>query len=160
MSSFRLDEQIRQVILQLQPAWLAKDIQWELNLDEVSVSSDEELLMQVWINLIQNAIKFSHQGGAIHINVTGGENAQVIITDHGVGMSEECRKRLFERFYQEDRSRHKEGVGLGLCLVKRILDILDGRISVQSRLGEGSTFLCSVPLQPVKGKEAHPCRKN
>ena len=145
LSVFRLDEQIRQVILQLEPAWSSRQIDWQLDLAPVTVESDAELLIQVWINLIQNAVKFSDNGGVIEIRVQQTDMAEVIITDHGVGMSEETMARIFDRFYQGDTSRSHEGVGLGLCLVKRIMDILGGEIHVRSVLGEGSSFRARLP---------------
>ena len=145
LSAFRLDEQIRQVILQLEPAWSSRQIDWQLDLAPVTVESDAELLVQVWINLIQNAVKFSDDGGVIEIRVQQTDMAEVVITDHGVGMSEETMARIFDRFYQGDTSRSHEGVGLGLCLVKRIMDILGGEIRVRSVLGEGSSFRARLP---------------
>ncbi len=151
LSTFSLDEQLRQVILRLEPTWSAKDIAWQLELEEeVPLTSDEALLSHVWINLIQNAIKFSPEGSEIAVRVSGGKGAVVEIEDHGIGMTEEAVTRIFDRFYQADRSRRQEGVGLGLCLVKRILDMLGGEVSVTSTLGEGSLFRVTLPEKPPK----------
>ncbi len=150
LSTFRLDEQLRQVILQLEPAWSAQEIDWQLDLEPVTIESDAEMLMQVWINLLQNAVKFSEKGSAIDVSVNVTSQAQVSITDHGSGMSEDTMARIFDRFYQADTSRTREGVGLGLCLAKRIVDMLDGSIRVRSTLGEGSTFRVSLPIHPKK----------
>ena len=147
LSEFRLDEQLREVILQMEPAWSSQNIDWQLDLEPVTIESDAELLIQVWINLIQNAVKFSEAGSAIEISVVATDMAVVTITDHGVGMSEETMTRIFDRFYQGDTSHHKEGVGLGLCLVKRVVDMLGGAIRVRSTLGRGSTFRVSLPLK-------------
>ena len=153
LSTFSLDEHLREVILRLEPTWSARNIGWQLNLDEeVSITSDKELLSHVWINIIQNAIKFSPEGSNIEVSVAasgkGRRNAVVTITDHGCGMDSEALKRIFDRFYQADKSRKQEGVGLGLCLVKRILDMLGGHVDVQSAVGEGSTFTVTLPVQP------------
>lgn len=149
LNEFRLDEQLRQVILRLEPTWSPKNIDWQLELQPVALRSDSELLIQVWINLIQNAVKFSEEDSIIEISVTSDDcGAQVSIRDHGAGMSEETMTRIFDRFYQADHSRSKQGVGLGLCLVKRILDILQGSVKVDSVLGEGSTFTVTLPLAP------------
>lgn len=149
LNEFRLDEQLRQVILRLEPTWSPKNIDWQLELQPVTLRSDSELLIQVWINLIQNAVKFSEEDSIIEISVTSDDcGAQVSIRDHGAGMSEETMTRIFDRFYQADHSRSKQGVGLGLCLVKRILDILQGSVKVASVLGEGSTFTVTLPLAP------------
>ncbi len=149
LSTFSLDEQLRQVILRLEPAWSTRNINWQLELENLTIETDEALLNHVWINLIQNAIKFSPEGGTIEARVERTDRAVVEITDHGIGMDDETRKRIFDRFYQADKSRTQEGVGLGLCLVKRILDMLGGDISVRSKLGEGSTFRVRLPLRPV-----------
>ncbi|MBR4081599.1 MAG: HAMP domain-containing protein [Clostridia bacterium] len=148
LSTFRLDEQLREVIVHLAPAWESKDIDWQLELSPVTVTSDEELLRQVWVNLIQNAVKFSHQGGVIRINVLDLDGAVVDVIDHGVGMDDKTLERIFDRFYQADASRANEGVGLGLCLVKRIADMLGGTVSVHSQLGSGSTFRVRLPKDP------------
>ena len=154
ISRFSLTEQLRQVILRLEPNWSARGIDWQLELDDdVIIESDEALLSHVWVNLIQNAIKFSPEGSSIIANVeSSGGKAVVRITDHGCGMDEETVKRIFDRFYQADRSRKQEGVGLGLCLVKRILDMLGGQVAVASTPGVGSTFTVTLPLQPPPHK--------
>ena len=151
LSEFSLTEQLRQVILRLEPAWSSRDIGWQLDLEEeVTIVSDEALLSHVWINLIQNALKFSPDGSEIAISAACKENAVVEITDHGCGMDEETLQRIFDRFYQADKSRKQEGVGLGLCLVKRILDMLGGQIEVTSKPGEGSTFRVTLPVRPQR----------
>ena len=154
ISRFSLTEQIRQVILRLEPAWSARNIDWRLELDDdVTIESDEALLSHVWINLIQNALKFSPDGSSISASaVVKGGNAIVAIADQGCGMDAETLKRIFDRFYQADRSRRQEGVGLGLCLVKRILDMLGGQVTVDSTPGEGSTFTVTLPLTPPRQK--------
>ena len=107
----------------------------------------------MWINLIQNALKFSPDGSSISASaVVKGGNAIVAIADQGCGMDAETLKRIFDRFYQADRSRRQEGVGLGLCLVKRILDMLGGQVTVDSTPGEGSTFTVTLPLTPPRQK--------
>lgn len=150
LTTFTLDEQIRQVILRLEPAWSQKDISWQLELQEVSITSDQELLNQVWVNILQNAIKFSPEGSDIEVRVFRDGNAIVEIQDHGCGMSEEAQKRIFDKFYQADKSRRQEGVGLGLSLVKRIVDMMGGTITVTSKLEEGSTFRVELPVSPPR----------
>ena len=143
---FRLDEQVRQVILRMQAVWQEKDINWDLNLQEVHLISDSALLEQVWTNLIQNAVKFSDAGSTIHISVwESPDTACFEIRDHGIGMTEDEIKHIFDRFYQADRSRSSEGVGLGLSLVRRILDMLGGSVKVSSVLHEGSLFRIAIP---------------
>ena len=164
LTQFSLDEQLRQVILRLEPAWSQKNIGWQIDLQEISITSDQELLNQVWVNLLQNAIKFSPAGSEIEVRVFRDEDAVVEIQDHGCGMNEETIHRIFDKFYQADKSRGQEGVGLGLSLVKRIVDMMGGRISVTSQLNEGSSFRVELPLTPPRhhhvntlspGKEDH-----
>ena len=146
LSTFQLDEQVRQVILALEAAWESKEIDWQLDLSPVTICSDEDLLRQVWVNLIQNAVKFSHQGGTIRIVVADRGEAVVDVIDHGIGMDDKTAERIYDRFFQADTSRSDEGVGLGLCLVKRIVDILGGVIQVHSQLGQGTTFRVRLSL--------------
>ncbi len=150
LSDFSLDEQLRQVILRLEPNWSQKDIGWQLDLNEVSIHSDQELLNQVWINLLQNAIKFSPEGSDIAVRVFREGNAIVEIEDHGCGMTEEAQKRIFDKFYQADKSRKQEGVGLGLSLVKRIVDMMGGTVTVTSEVNVGSTFRVELPVSPPR----------
>lgn len=144
---FSLDEQIRKTILLLEPEWEKRNICFDIELEEVQYQGDEELLQQVWINLLNNAVKFSHEGGRISVRLTRTAAAvKVEISDTGIGMSEETISRIFERFYQGDRAHSREGNGLGLSLVKRILDLCNGSIHVQSEQNKGSTFTVELPL--------------
>ncbi len=147
---FRVDEQIRQLILQMESAWSARRIQWDLHLDPITIPSDPDLLAQVWSNLIQNAIKFSHDDGIILIQIQEGNPFRFSIQDHGIGMSEETIRHIYDRFYQADQSRSKGGVGLGLSLVHRIVVILGGTIEVSSQEGQGTTFTVSIPITEEK----------
>lgn len=107
----------------------------------------EELLEQVWLNLIDNAIKFSSINVKISIRLNQTANAVIVqIHDHGIGMSDETITRIFEKFYQGDKTRSHEGSGLGLSLVKRILDLYGAKIQVESKLHVGSTFTVELPL--------------
>lgn len=145
-SEFRLDEQIRRTILMLEDRWSAKIIEFDMDLQKQMYLGNEPLLERVWSNLIDNAIKHSHEGGIIRIETEQTEDEiSVIITDYGDGMSDEVKKHIFEKFYQGDRSRSTEGNGLGLALVRRIIQLCDGEISVESTLGAGSTFKVTLP---------------
>lgn len=149
-SSFDIDEQIRQAILFMETQWTAKSIDLNIELVSAEVEANEELLMQVWLNVIGNAIKFSNSQGRIDIfSEIVGEEYKVTVRDYGCGMSEETLKRVFEKFYQGDNSRGNEGNGLGLALVKKILDLTGGSISVESEFGKGSAFTVSVPVKQV-----------
>jgi len=150
LATFSLDEQLRQVILRLEPTWSQKDIGWQIDLNEVSITSDQELLNQVWVNILQNAIKFSPEGSEIAVRVFREGNAIVEIEDHGCGMTEEAQQRIFDKFYQADKSRKQEGVGLGLSLVKRIVDMMGGSITVTSEVNVGSTFRVELPVSPPR----------
>lgn len=146
-SDFRIDEQVRQAIILLEDKWESKNINLNIDLDEISIFCDESLFLQVWLNLISNAIKFTDDGGDINIILKKYEKEVVFtIKDSGIGMSEEVKERIFDKFYQGDTSHAKEGNGLGLALVKKILDISHCRIEVLSEEGKGSTFIVRIPL--------------
>lgn len=145
-SEFYLDEQIRKCILLLEHQWAKKNIEFDIELEKIQYTGDEGLLQQVWINILSNAIKFSNNNSKISIDLKKTDtSANIKITDYGIGMREETMVRIFEKFYQGDKSHSYEGNGLGLPLVKRILDICGGRINVESQLNKGTTF--TVELQ-------------
>ncbi len=144
---FSLDEQLRQTVLLLEPEWTQKDIAWDLNLESTVIRGDAELLQQVWINLLGNAIKFSPAGGEIHLSLYISDMVKVKIRDCGEGMDESTQAHIFERFYQGDTSHAHEGNGLGLPLAKRIIDLHGGTIRVKSAHGEGTTFTVELARQ-------------
>lgn len=145
-SNFSLDEQIRHTILLLEPKWSKKEITINIKMDSVIIYSSEELLQQMWINLVDNAIKFTEEGGEINITLMDLDDSVVYkISDNGCGMSEETKVRLFDKFYQGDKSHSEEGNGLGLALVKRIIELCNGNIKVKSQLGMGTTFTVTIP---------------
>lgn len=144
---FRLDEQIRKTILFLEDKWEKKNIQFDMDLPLQMYYGSEQLLEQVWYNIIYNAIKYSNQNGIIKITIQTNSNQICIeISDYGIGMSDEILNHIFEKFYQGDSSRKAEGNGLGLALVKRILDLCKGKISVKSELGKGTSFEVILPI--------------
>ncbi|SES63202.1 Signal transduction histidine kinase [Natronincola peptidivorans] len=145
---FSLDEQIRKSILLLEHQWSSKNIEFDIELNKIQYLGDEELLQQVWINLIDNAIKFSHSNSLIKISLKQtDEYVKAKVTDYGIGMNEETMIRIFEKFYQGEKGHSYEGNGLGLSLVKRILDIYSGSIYVESKLNKGSTFTVELPIE-------------
>lgn len=145
-TTFSLDEQIRKVIVLLEHEWSKKNIDFNLNLESVFFNSDEELLQQVWINLINNAIKFSSINSIISIKLIKLKSCiQITISDNGIGMDENTIERIFEKFYQGDKAHASEGNGLGLSLVKRIVDLCHGKICVSSNYGQGTTFIVELP---------------
>lgn len=138
---YRLDEQIRECILMLENEWAEKNIEFDMDLPKVYVYTSRSLMEQVWLNIIDNAIKHSPEQGTVKVTVCrNGEKVEVAISDCGEGMSEDVQKHIFEKFYQGDTSRKSEGNGLGLALVKRIIDLCKGEIKVESSLGKGSKF--------------------
>lgn len=144
---FRLDEQIRKTILLLEDKWTKKKIEFNLDLPFQMYYGSEMLLEQVWFNILDNAIKHSKEEGIIEIRIKNNETAVFVeIQDHGEGMSSEVIKHIFEKFYQGDSSRKEEGNGLGLALVKQIIDICNGNILVQSTPGVGSIFTIEMPI--------------
>ena len=145
---FRLDEQLRRQILLLENKWAEKEIEFDIDFEKCFFFGNEDLLDQVWFNLIDNAVKHSPQGGVIQIKIGESEDAvSVAVVDHGDGMDENTKKHIFEKFYQGDPSRASEGNGLGLALVKRIVDLCKGQIDVQSAPGFGSVFTVTLPKQ-------------
>ena len=143
--TYRLDEQIRECIVMLEPKWSAKNIGFELDLPEHTYTGQRSLLFQVWTNIISNAIKFSGNGSAVTIKLESTEHHyKVYISDEGIGMTEEQLRHIFDKFYQADSSRQSQGNGLGLALCKEILDKCGGKIFVTSRQNAGSIFLIQL----------------
>lgn len=147
--AYRLDQQLRSLILTCEPQWREKSINMDVSLDELTITADEDLLSQVWLNLIHNGIKFTGQGGTIRVSLSQQSgHVQVSIADNGIGISGEDRVHIFERFYKADKSRtrSKEGSGLGLSIVKRIVELHKGEINVESEVGQGTTFTILLPV--------------
>jgi signal transduction histidine kinase len=145
-SNFRLDEQIRQALLSLEPAWTEKDILFDVDMDSISYTCNESLLNHVWTNLIGNAIKFSPCCSTVKLRLKRQEDHIVCeVEDQGPGLSEEAKKHLFDKFYQADSSHKQEGNGLGLTLVKRILAISGGDVSAENPEGGGCRFTVILP---------------
>ncbi len=139
---FRLDEQIRQSIMLLESKWTEKEIEFDIELDEVIYTGDRNLLLHVWNNLIGNAVKFSPRGGLVAMRLTKtGENIVFNIDDCGPGISDTAKKHIFDKFYQEDSSHKQEGNGLGLALVKRIIDMSGGEITAENLPESGCRFI-------------------
>jgi len=139
---YDLGEQLCQCLLQFEDAWERKNLNIETDIaDDVRIRSDGELLSLVWNNLISNAVKFTPEGGTVALTLKSeGNTVSVSVRDTGCGMTAEVGRHIFEKFYQGDTSHATQGNGLGLALVKRVVDILNGEIGVQSVPGKGSTF--------------------
>ncbi len=146
---YRLDRQIRCLILLAEPQWTEKALEMDAALAEVTMTADEDLLSQVWINLIHNSIKFTPEGGHVCVSLqpcAGG--VEFRISDTGPGIPLEDQAHIFERFYKVDkaRDRSKGGNGLGLAIAKYIVEMHSGSIAVESHTGTGSTFVVILPL--------------
>ena len=141
-TEFDLGEQLCESLLQFEDVWEKKNLEIETDIeDDVRIRSDAELLSLVWNNLISNAVKFTPEGGTITVRLqTEADYVIVSVRDTGCGMKPEVGQHIFEKFYQGDTSHATQGNGLGLALVKRVMDILNGEIGVQSVYGQGSTF--------------------
>ncbi len=141
-TEFDLGEQLREYMLVFEDAWEAKNLEIQTDIqDGVCIKSDPELLSLVWNNLISNAVKFTPAGGTVGVCLRAEENyVAVSVSDTGCGITPEVGKHIFEKFYQGDPSHATQGNGLGLALVKRVVDILNGEIDVKSISGKGSTF--------------------
>lgn len=141
---FSLDEQIRKAILLLENKWIEKEIEWDIELDSIKFKGNKNLMYQVWINLIDNAIKFSEIGGIIEIKLSDADNPILSIRDEGNGIDLEDNKKVFEKFYKADKSRNSDGNGLGLSIVKRIVHMHNGEITLESRVGEGTKVIVKL----------------
>ena len=145
--TYQLGEQLRRCALNFMERWQAKDIDFTIDVVDVAVCCDASLMELVWNNLLSNAIKFTEQGGRIFLtSQLEGSTVAITVRDTGCGMDEETCRRAFEKFYQGDTSHASEGNGLGLALVKKIVDIAGGRIRVESRPGEGSAFTVNLNI--------------
>ncbi|MBM7599570.1 signal transduction histidine kinase [Virgibacillus halotolerans] len=143
---YRLDKQLRNIVLSCEPQWTDKNIEMDLSLEDAEIVADKELLDQVWTNLLNNAIKFTPDEGSINLSLYHEQDALIVeITDTGIGITKEEQLHLFERFYKADKARirNASGSGLGLSIVKTIIDMHEGTIFVKSKPKEGTTFKIS-----------------
>lgn len=142
VKEYDLNEQICECLLQFEDRWEEKGLIIETDLEDgVMLHSDAELLSHVWNNLFSNAIKFTEPGGTVSVSLKSTEHHVIVkVSDTGCGMSPEVGAHIFDKFYQGDTSHSTQGNGLGLALVKRVVDIMHGEISVESAIGKGSTF--------------------
>ncbi|MCL6459035.1 MAG: ATP-binding protein, partial [Gorillibacterium sp.] len=121
-------------------------IDLDLDLPKTEYRGNEELIQQIWINLINNAIKFSRQSGVIKVRLFhAGKSTVVQVIDQGIGIPGSSLERIFEEFYQADNSHANEGNGLGLAIVRKVVELCGGTISVQSTPGKGTTFTVTLP---------------
>lgn len=144
---YRLDLQLKECIILLEHEWAAKDISINSELEPVEYEGNANLLQQVWLNLISNAVKFTPRQGEIGVNLKAdGAFVEVRVSDTGIGMSREVASHVFDKYYQGDASHSTRGNGLGLAIVKRIVTLSGGSVSVESEEGAGSTFIVKLPM--------------
>lgn len=167
--AFSLDEQIRKVVILLQKSWSEKNLRLDIDLEKLPYFGNPAMMEHIWINLLNNAVKFTPKGGTIQItgkNIKDGSTVtavakknphrsshaknsdqwlQITITDSGTGMTEEQCRRIFQKYYQADTSHSGKGLGLGLSIVHRIIELCHGTIHVTSKKGEGSSFTVTLP---------------
>lgn len=142
---YRLDEQLRKAIIMLEEKINEKNIKVTLDSEEITIIEDEDLIMEVWINLLNNAIKYSNENGNIEIKIIEeNEYVKVEIKDDGIGIPKDKQERIFEKFFQVERAHSSEGSGLGLAIVKRIMDLTNGKIELESEEGKGTKFIMYV----------------
>jgi signal transduction histidine kinase len=147
---FSLDEQLREAVLLFEGQWSEKNLDLDIDLDPVEIEGNPELLAQVWQNLIGNAIKFGHDCGLLRVRLRQEEPYAVVsVEDDGIGMKEQTRQRIFEKFYQGETSHSAEGNGLGLALVQKIVTLHGGEVTVESQIDNGSVFTVKLPIKGV-----------
>lgn len=150
-STYSLDHQLRAIVLANEPQWQAKNLELELDMDKTTITADEDLLSQVWVNLLHNAIKFTPEEGTIRIQLQQIQgDVYVSIEDSGIGIDEEHLPHIFERFYKADVARNRSlgGNGLGLSIVQKIVNLHHGSVQVNSQSGVGTKFIVKLPLAP------------
>lgn len=147
-TKFNIAEQIRRTISVLEPKWKEKNIKFNVSLKEQEFLGEKDLMYQVWMNIIENSIKFSKQDGQIDVKMKTNQDSIIVeIKDYGIGMEEEEAKKIFDRFYQVDKSHTKPGAGLGMTIAKRIVELSGGKIEVKSKLNESTTFIVTLPIK-------------
>ena len=149
ITEFNLSEQIRACVLLLENKWVSKETELALDFDEINVEGNEELLKQVWINLTDNAIKFSPKGGRVTIEIREDDDSvTVFVKNTGSEISEADKRKIWNKFYQADKSHTTEGNGIGLAIVRRIVDLHGGEVGVESENNEVS-FYVSLPREQL-----------
>lgn len=142
---YSLDEQIRKCVILLEPEYNKKKINLTCNLEEVNYFGSEEIMEHLWMNLINNAIKYTPDNGNIEVNLRNYEETIMFsVVDSGIGMTKEELSQIFNKFYQVDKSKTTKGLGLGLTIVSRIVELVEGKIKVESEPGKGSVFTITL----------------
>lgn len=148
-----ISEQIRKVISVLEPKWKEKDLKFNISLQDIIYYGDADLTFQVWMNLIDNAIKFSNDSSHIDVRIKKEKDyIRVEIKDYGIGMDESEKDKIFERFYQIDKSHSEKGSGLGLSIVKRIIELSNGKIEFETIKNKGTKVIVELPVENENNK--------
>ena len=149
VSRYNVSEQLRHSVLLLEDEWVRKELELSMDLDEVYITANEEMMKQVFINLLDNAVKFAPQGGGIRVNVTRDDaGTKIEISNNGPVIPEDQRERIFNKFYQADASRSARGNGIGLAIVRRVAQLHNGTVSVDCRDG-WTTFTVTLPGKEI-----------
>lgn len=147
---FNIGEQIRQSILLLDSKFQSKNISLDINIEDCNIYANKEMLNQVWLNLLDNAIKFNNENGLVSVNMKKKEKEILItIIDSGIGISKEVVSKIFDKFYQEDTSHSTKGNGLGLTIVKKIIELHGGTIECESIVSKGTKFTIILPIEQI-----------
>ncbi len=144
-TTYNLSEQLRRCVLSFEKAWTEKELEIKMQLDEYEINGNEDFLKQVWVNLLDNAIKFSNKGGELKVKAYAKEGKIIVsITNYGVTIPKENLNKIFNKFYQVDQTYSKQGNGIGLSIVNKIVELHQGTISVESE-NDLTTFTVSLP---------------
>jgi two-component system, OmpR family, phosphate regulon sensor histidine kinase PhoR len=152
LKRYRLDKQLRNIVLACEPQWLEKQIEIEIDLEDITIQADEDLMSQLWVNLIHNSIKFTPEKGTLQISLKKQGNEVIVkIADTGLGIAEEDLAIIFDRFYKADKSRNRSttGSGLGLSIVKKIINMHHGTIKAESKLGKWTKMTIQLPIEQL-----------
>ena len=153
VSTYNLSEQIRSCVLLLENKWAKKDIELQLEFEEYKIEANEELMKQVWINLLDNAVKFVPNGGMVAVDIWDpGERLVISVSNTGSEIPLEKQEKIFNKFYQADESHSTEGNGIGLAIVKRIVSLHHGKISLQSE-NMRTTFTIKLPKTQIQSNQ-------
>lgn len=144
---YSLDEQLRKCVIMLSKGWNDKHITFSGDMAEVTYTGNAEIMQHLWLNILNNAIKFTPEGGEVSVVLVKQDtNAVISIADNGIGMDDETLSHIFEKYYQGPSEKRLNGLGFGLSLAHRIVELCGGTITVKSKLNEGSTFTVTLPL--------------
>lgn len=144
---YSLSEQLRNTIIILEPSWSQKNLEIDVDIDEITFNGNKDIMQHLWVNLMSNSIKYNKNNGKLKVSLKKNKENKTIVTisDTGIGMTNEQMSHIFEKYYQVEKSKSMQGLGIGLTIVNRILNLVNGNIEVTSKLGEGSSFTVTLP---------------